>query len=99
MKRSVATALFSCLLLVAFYREAASQSNQVRELAPGVFVRLAEPDKHIIANSGWVVFRDYVLVIDANYPWAQAILRDLRKTTSKPITPSGTANLWMLERR
>jgi glyoxylase-like metal-dependent hydrolase (beta-lactamase superfamily II) len=49
-------------------------------------VRLAEPDKRIIANSGWIVFRDYVLVIDANYPWgARAILSDLRKTTGKPI--------------
>jgi len=32
------------------------------------------------------VFRDYVLVIDANYPWgARAILADLRKTTDRPI--------------
>ncbi|HWB99302.1 MAG TPA: MBL fold metallo-hydrolase, partial [Bryobacteraceae bacterium] len=37
-------------------------------------------------NTGWVVFRDYVLVIDANFPWgARAILPDLRKTTGKPI--------------
>jgi glyoxylase-like metal-dependent hydrolase (beta-lactamase superfamily II) len=86
MKRFGATLLFTCLLIAAFYRDASSQSNLVRELAPGVFVRLAEPEKHIIANSGWIVFRDYVLVIDANYPWgARAILSDLRKTTKKPI--------------
>ena len=49
-------------------------------------MRAAEPDKRIIANAGWVVFRDYVLVIDANYPWgARAILEDIRKTTDKPI--------------
>jgi cyclase len=86
MTRALSIAVFSCLLVVAFFRDAASQSSLVRELAPGVFVRLAEPDKHIIANAGWVVFRDYVLVIDANYPWgARAILADLRKTTTKPI--------------
>jgi cyclase len=86
MKRCLTVAVFCCLLLVAFYRNAASQSDLVREIAPGVFVRLAEPDKKIIANAGWVVFRDYVLVIDANYPWgARAILADLRKTTNKPI--------------
>jgi glyoxylase-like metal-dependent hydrolase (beta-lactamase superfamily II) len=86
MKRIGATLVFICLVIAAFYRDANSQSNLVRELAPGVFVRLAEPEKHIIANSGWILFRDYVLVIDANYPWgARAILADLRKTTQKPI--------------
>src|SRR6266849_4681129 len=86
MKRCLTVAVFCSLLLVAFYRNAASQSDLVREIAPGVFVRLAEPDRKIIANAGWVVFRDYVLVIDANYPWgARAILSDIRKTTDKPI--------------
>src|SRR3981189_2245268 len=86
MKRFLSIAFFSCLLLIAFYRDAASQPSLVREVAPGVFVRLAEPDKKIIANTGWIVFRDYVLVIDANYPWgAREVLADLRKTTNKPI--------------
>jgi glyoxylase-like metal-dependent hydrolase (beta-lactamase superfamily II) len=86
MKRCVLLSLFSALLLFAFYRTGISQPSLVHELAPGVFVRLAEPDRKIIANSGWVIFRDYVLVIDANYPWgARAILADLRKTTNKPI--------------
>ena len=80
MKRLLTMAVFCGLLLVAFYRNAASEVNLVREIAPGVFVRLAEPEKKIIANAGWVIFRDYVLVIDANYPWgARAILADLRQ--------------------
>ena len=86
MKRLLTVPVFCGLLLVALYRNASSEVNLVREIAPGVFVRLAEPEKKIIANAGWVVFRDYVLVIDANYPWgARAILADLRKTTDKPI--------------
>src|SRR5437667_7980449 len=86
MKRLLTMAVFCSLLLVAFYRNAASEGNLVREIAPGVFVRLAEPEKKILANTGWVVFRDYVLVIDANFPWgARAILADLRKTTDKPV--------------
>src|SRR5437879_4391641 len=86
MKRLLTMAIFWGLLLVALYRNAASEGNLVREIAPGVFVRLAEPDKKIIANAGWVVFHDYVLVIDANYPWgARAILADVRKTTDKQI--------------
>lgn len=86
MKRLLPGLLFALLLVAAFYREASSQSSLVKELAPGVFLRLAEPDKRIIANSGWIVFRDYVLVIDANYPWgAKVILPDIRRTTNKPI--------------
>src|SRR5579863_4130447 len=86
MKRWLSFSVFAGLLYFALYRNAASQSSLVRELAPGVFVRLAEPNKNIIANAGWVIFRDYVLVIDANFPWgARAILADLRKTTDKLI--------------
>lgn len=58
----------------------------MKEIAPGVFVREEEVEKRIIANSGWVVFRDYVLAIDANFPWgARAILDDVRRTTGKPV--------------
>jgi len=55
MKRLLSFAVFAMLLLMAFYRDAASQSSLVREIAPGVFVRLADPDKKIIANyKGWL---------------------------------------------
>ena len=37
-------------------------------------------------NNGWIVFEDYVLVIDANYPsGAQEILPKIRAITDKPI--------------
>jgi len=86
MRRALTIALFCLLLIVALRREASSQSNLVHQIAPGVFFRDAENEKQIIANTGWIVFRDYVLVIDANYPWgARAILSDLKKTTDKPI--------------
>jgi len=86
MRRAAIVPVFAALLIAALYREAASQSNLVHQLAPGVYFRDAEPEKNIIANTGWVVFRDYVLVIDANFPWgARAILSDLRKTTDKPV--------------
>ena len=85
MKRALCAASFVALLALAC-REGVSQPNLVRELAPGVYYREAERDKNIIANTGWIVFRDYVLVIDANYPWgARAVLDDLRRTVNKPI--------------
>jgi cyclase len=58
----------------------------VRQAAPGVYYRLSEDEKRIIATTSWIEFRDFVAVIDANFPWgARAILTDLRKTTEKPV--------------
>jgi cyclase len=86
MKRFSLAAVFAILVAAAFLRDAASQSNFTQQLAPGVYYRAADRDNKIIANAGWIVFRDYVLVIDANYPWgAKAILADVRKTTDRPI--------------
>ncbi len=37
-------------------------------------------------NNGWIIFEDYVLVIDANYPsGAQEIIPKIRALTDKPI--------------
>src|SRR5512147_2931889 len=86
MKRSALALCFLVLLAAAFRQVGSSRPPLVREVAPGVFYREAEPEKRIIANTGWIVFRDYVIVVDANFPWgARAILNDLRQTTSKPI--------------
>jgi glyoxylase-like metal-dependent hydrolase (beta-lactamase superfamily II) len=86
MRRIGIASTFVLLAAVVLLKEAASQANLINELAPGVYYRTAEPDKRIIANTGWVVFRDYVLVIDANYPWgAKPVLADIRRTTNKPV--------------
>src|ERR1700730_14515629 len=86
MRRLSLAAAFVTLLVCAFLRHAASQSNFTQQLAPGVYYRAADREDKNHAHAGWIVFRDYVLVIDANYPWgARAILADVRKTTDKPI--------------
>ncbi|HKE03596.1 MAG TPA: MBL fold metallo-hydrolase, partial [Blastocatellia bacterium] len=37
-------------------------------------------------NNGWIIFEDYVLVIDANYPsGAQEIIPKIKALTDKPI--------------
>jgi cyclase len=39
-----------------------------------------------VCNNGWIVFEDYVLVIDANFPaGAREIIRKIRSVTEKPI--------------
>ena len=69
MRRLVAAWVFVALLAAAAARVGHSQPNLVREPAPGVWTRIAEPEKRIIANTSWIAFRDFVVVIDANFPW------------------------------
>jgi cyclase len=58
----------------------------VHQVAPGVYYRQSEDEKRIIATTSWIEFKDFLVVIDANFPWgAKAILRDLKQTTQKPV--------------
>jgi cyclase len=63
-----------------------AEPGDVKKLAEGVYSWQGEPDKGAIANCLWVVFKDYVVVVDANFPWgAQEIIPQIQKTTDKPI--------------
>jgi cyclase len=66
--------------------------NDVREVAPGVFFRYASISATDPAvpfggcNNVWIVFQDYVVVIDANFPKeAGDVLAAIKKTTDKPV--------------
>ncbi len=66
--------------------------NEVAEIAPGVFFRysaISATDKNVVfggSNNIWIVFEDYVLVYDANFPKeADDVIAAIRKTTDKPI--------------
>src|SRR5437762_1129793 len=82
---------FSRLMLAAGFAAmlgivAQTQPGGVKELAPGVWVRMGDSKRNQPANSGWVIFKDYILVIDANFPWgAKEILPEIKRTSSKPI--------------
>ncbi len=70
-------------LLVSFL---SAQKPLVKELAPGVYYYFGDELQKKSANCLWVVFKDYVVAIDANYPWgAEEIIQEIRKTTPKPI--------------
>ena len=76
--------LLFLFLVNNFYLNA--QSRPVQALAPGVFYYFGDELQKKSANCLWVVFKDYVLAVDANYPWgAEEILREIRKTTDKPV--------------
>jgi len=66
--------------------------NDVVEVAPGVFFRyssISATDKSIPfggSNNIWIVFKDYVVVVDANFPKeALDVVAAIKKTTDKPI--------------
>jgi phosphoglycerate dehydrogenase-like enzyme/glyoxylase-like metal-dependent hydrolase (beta-lactamase superfamily II) len=66
--------------------------NDVKEIAPGVFFRyssISATDKDVPfggSNNTWVVFGDFVVVIDANFPKeAGDVIAAVKKTTDKPI--------------
>ena len=83
LRRSLLLVLFGVALVISLAQQPASA---VREIAPGVYFRQGDRDRRQPANTSWVVFRDYVVLIDANTPWGiREILPDLRKTTDKPI--------------
>jgi cyclase len=66
--------------------------EEVKEVAPGVFFRyssISATDKSVPfggCNNIWIVFKDHVLVIDANFPKEAAdVLAAVKKTTDKPV--------------
>ena len=85
--RPIALGVFAVLLICAFrVSSQEAPSPRVRQLAPGVFYWQGDLATRRQTNCAWVVFRDWVLVIDANFPWgAREILADLKKTTTKPV--------------
>jgi cyclase len=64
---------------------AAAQVNEVKEVAPRVYFHQGDlVQGH--CNNGWVVFDDYVLVVDANFPsGAKLVLPKIQAITKKPI--------------
>jgi cyclase len=86
MPRFVLVGFMGALLFVAYQRTAEMQGGPVRQLAPGVYSRQGDKDARLPANTSWIEFRDFVVIIDANTPWGiQAALPEIKKTTTKPI--------------
>jgi len=63
----------------------APQSGSIDVVAPDTYFVLSDqPDE--VCNNGWIIFKDYVLVIDANFPaGAKQVITKIRSQTDKPI--------------
>jgi cyclase len=66
--------------------KAADEINSAVGVAKDVYFHQGDIEHQGHCNNGWIIFKDYVLVIDANFPsGAQNILPKIRALTSKPI--------------
>src|SRR4029450_1619217 len=60
--------------------------GEVRQIAQGVWFREGEFRESDHCNNIWIEMKDYVILVDANWPGgALACQEDLRKTTGKPL--------------
>ena len=84
---AILCALTACLVLALLtQRQFALQVNTVKELAPGVYFHEGDLRGKGHCNNGWVIFDDYVLVLDANFPsGALEIIPKIKAQTDKPI--------------
>lgn len=80
MKKTLPTLLIAAVSLAAGFAHA--KAAEAERVAPGVYFYASGKG----CNTGWVVFKDYVLVIDANFPhFAEETIPLIRETTDKPI--------------
>ncbi len=65
-----------------------TEAAQADILAPDIYFHEGQltDTADAVCNNGWIMFKDYVLVIDANFPaGARLIISKIRSLTDKPI--------------
>jgi cyclase len=68
--------------------EGMEEAAKVDLVAPDIYFHEGQVSDtaDAVCNNGWIVFKDYVLVIDANFPaGAKLIISKIRALTDKPI--------------
>jgi len=85
----MSTALILCMaaLWFASSRTALEATpGNVKQVAPGVWFREGEIKEKGHCNNIWIEMKDYLIVVDANFPsGAEACLADIKKTTKKQV--------------
>src|SRR6185503_6456541 len=77
-------ALITAILLTA--PSGLAEVNKTEKIAADVYFHEGDIKGHGHCNNGWIVFEDYVLVIDGNFPsGAQEIIPKIKAITDKPI--------------
>jgi cyclase len=66
----------------------AAETGQAESIAPDIYFHEGQlsDTADAVCNNGWILFDDYVLVIDANFPaGAKLMISKIRALTDKPI--------------
>jgi len=81
MKSRYLSILLGCVLQTAF-----AQPGTVKEVARGVWFREGDQKSFGHCNNIIIEMKDYLVVVDANYPsGARAVIEDVKKLSPKPI--------------
>lgn len=81
----VATSIFLLVVLTEI-RPLFGEIDKTEEIAPGVYFHEGDLAGKGHCNNGWVVFEDFVLVIDGNFPsGASELISKIRAVTDKAI--------------
>jgi cyclase len=65
---------------------ATAEVNKVETVSKDVYFHEGDIGRKGHCNNGWIVFKDYVLVVDANFPsGADEVIPKIRAITDKPI--------------
>jgi cyclase len=63
-----------------------AEVNKVETVAKDVYFHEGDIGRKGHCNNGWIVFKDFVLVVDANFPsGAEEVIPKIRAITDKPI--------------
>lgn len=83
---SFATAFGVLLSLAFFTSKSTAKPDTVTQILPGVWFREGDLTGHGHCNNIIVEMKDYLIMVDANFPsGAQRALADAKKVSSKPI--------------
>jgi glyoxylase-like metal-dependent hydrolase (beta-lactamase superfamily II) len=86
LRVALLVATVAVLIALVYQRQVDTQINNAKEIAPGVYFHEGDLRGKGHCNNGWVIFDDFVLVLDANFPsGAQEIMPKIKAQTNKPI--------------
>ena len=81
MKSGYLSILLGCVL-----QSVLAQPGTVKEVARGVWFREGDQKSFGHCNNIIIEMKDYLVVVDANYPsGAKAVIEDVKKLSAKPI--------------
>ncbi len=86
--RSACLALLLMMLagLALFAAIPAPKLETLQPVVPGVWFRQGDPDRFGHCNNVVIEMKDYLIVVDANFPsGARALMADIKKVSSKPV--------------